>query len=131
MRNMICLVWLACVMGCTAPAEVTTSPALRDYPARVAILPCQVILTKKPIKAQWYDDQQMEELARSMSIAMQGLLYNSMHKSSGQKGNMTELQSADLTNATLASEKISFATLFASSKRELCQLLGVDAVIAP
>jgi hypothetical protein len=118
-------------MGCSAPAEVTTSPALRDYPARVAVLPCQVILTNRPIKAQWYDEQQMEELARSMSIAMQGILYNKMKQRSEQKGIVTTFQSVDLTNATLANEKISFATLFASNKKSICELLGVDAVIAP
>jgi hypothetical protein len=124
------MVWLALAIGCTPPQKTTTNLAPADYPTRVAVLPFEIVLTHRPVRAEGFDDQQMQELRQYMSIALQGLLYNKMKPKMGQNGIVTSLLSVDMTNAQLAAQKISFASLFSGSKRELCQLLGVDAVIS-
>jgi hypothetical protein len=129
MRNIIGFVSLVWLLGCSTPANTTALPAQQAPPARVAVLPFQVIMANRPLGAERFDGQQMEELTRYMSIALQGLLYRSMRDYTAKKGMAMELQVDEWTNDKLASQQISFATLFASSRKELCGLLGVDAVV--
>jgi hypothetical protein len=128
-KQILYLFVIVILANCTTPATTTSSATKVAPPTRIAVLPAQVMFGGRPRGAAHFDEQQMETLSRYTSLAMQTLLYEELNKYCQTKSCKTQLQDYETTNTQLSNEKMSFATLFASNKKDICSLLGVDAVM--
>jgi hypothetical protein len=121
-----CLFLFSC--GTTNKTSVNSSNALAKH-KNVAILPFEIRLGAKLHQADKFTEQEKEELRRYLSISLQEHLYDMLKKKQKRFPFTVNVQSAELTNYLLASKKVSFATVFGNDKKEICRILGVDAVI--
>lgn len=132
LKKIFYILILICFSTCSPAIQTssTTTNALTQHKT-IAILPIKIELTSKLRKTNNFNSQEIEELKRYMSLALQGHLYESIIKKQKRFPYTVSIQSADFTNSILSSKKISFSEVFTGDKKELCKILGVDAILSP
>ena len=113
----------------TVKAPATTKITLPTHKT-VAIVPFEIYLGTKLKKINQFTETEIQELKRYISIALQGHLYEILKTKQKRFPFTVSMQSADITNNILSSKKISFAEIFSGNKKDICRILGVDAIIS-
>jgi hypothetical protein len=130
LKKVLLLISCLYFLGCSSSIKIslTAKDSLAKH-KNIAILPFQISLGAKLRQADKFTEQEKDELRRYLSIALQEHLYDQLKQKQKRFPFTVTVQSAELTNYLLASKKVSFATVFGNDKKEICRILGVDAVI--
>jgi hypothetical protein len=96
----------------------------------VAILPFEIVLENNLQKTGKFTADEKQELRRYMSMALQRHLYELLKYKQKRFPFTANIQSSDITDSLLSANKIGFAAVFANNKKDICRILGVDAVIS-
>lgn len=96
----------------------------------VAILPADVAVSLRPAEMKRTTPEQLAKNEESTGYAMQEKLYGWFLKRQNKFHYTVSFQDVMETNSQLAKANISYTDLRTKSRKELAQLLGVDAVIS-
>jgi hypothetical protein len=96
----------------------------------VAILPSDIMISLRPNEAKKTTPEQLEKNQENTGYAMQEKLYGWFLKRQSKFHYTVVFQDITETNAQLKKAGIAYADLRTKSRKELAQLLGVDAVIS-
>ena len=96
----------------------------------VAILPSDVNISLRPNEAKKTTPEQLAKNEENTGYAMQDKLYGWFLKRQNKFHYTVAFQDVTETNARLKKAGISFGDLRTKSRKELAELLGVDAVIS-
>jgi hypothetical protein len=96
----------------------------------VAILPADINISLRPHEAKKTTPEQLLKNEESTGFAMQEKLYGWFLKRKNKFHYSVNFQDVMETNSQLHKAGITYADLRSKSRRELAQLLGVDAVIS-
>ena len=132
MKKLFLILFPILILACRATIQTTNQAAttLAKHKA-IAVLPFQVIIASKSQKINRYKDSEIEELKKFTSLALQRHLYETLKSKQKNFPYTVTLQSGEITDSILSSNKISFARVFENDKTQLCKMLQVDAVIFP
>jgi len=95
----------------------------------VAILPAGVSTQLRPNEAKKVTPEQLEQMNEKTGYAIQDKMYSWFLQRSGKYNYTVTFQDITRTNALLKQAGINYADLVSKDRKELAQLLGVDAVL--
>jgi len=96
----------------------------------VAILPTEVNIQLRPNEMKKTTQNQINQLQENTGRDIQDKMYSWFLKRSDKFKYTVSFQDISKTNALLNQSGISYSTMAEKTKEQLCQLLGVDAVIS-
>ncbi|MBS1511207.1 MAG: hypothetical protein JST86_10220 [Bacteroidetes bacterium] len=96
----------------------------------VAILPTEVNIQLRPNEMKKTTPEQISQSEESTGKDIQDKMYSWFLKRSDKFKYTVAFQDISKTNALLSKAGITYTTMGTKTKEELCQLLGVDAVIS-
>ncbi|HNP52990.1 MAG TPA: hypothetical protein PKK69_00165 [Ferruginibacter sp.] len=119
------------IMGCSP--KIYKSSEFDSITAKhklVAILPADVSITLRPNEMKKTTPEQLKELEEKTGTTVQDKMQTWFLKRSGKYKYTVQFQDISKTNALLAQNNIKYADLNTKTKEQICQLLGVDAVLS-
>jgi hypothetical protein len=96
----------------------------------VAILPAEVNIQLRPNEMKKATAEQIKQAEESTGKDIQDKMYSWFLKRSDKYKYTVSFQDISKTNALLSQAGISYNSMVTKTKEELCQLLGVDAIIS-
>jgi hypothetical protein len=96
----------------------------------VAILPSEVSIQLRPNETKKTTAEQIKQAEENTGKDIQDKMYSWFLKRSDKYKYTVSFQDISKTNALLSQAGISYNAMATKTKEELCQLLGVDAVIS-
>jgi hypothetical protein len=132
MRQFLWVAFLAVLVSSCGPTiyKADQFSAVASKHKIVAILPSDVNITLRPNEMKKTSPEQLAKNEESTGYAMQDKLYGWFLKRQNKFHYTVKFQDVMETNSQLNKAGISYADLRTKSRKELAQLLGVDAVIS-
>lgn len=124
------LIFLACCLSSCGPQIYTNAKFTQVKSAHktVAIIPFDVMIDVKRLP-RGVTQENIREQQKSTGYTVQGSVYTYFLREQGKNKYSIDFQDIDKTNAKIAEAGLTYDDLKNKSKEQLCQLLGVDAVI--
>jgi len=97
---------------------------------KVAILPIDRRIAMRPNELKYITPEELKEMERESGIQVQSTLESYFLNKKRRKGYQVKIQNVQETNRTLRVNNIEIDSLVNWSTSELCNLLGVDAIIS-
>ena len=109
--------------------KLTRFPAISKTHKIIAILPFDATVTLRPKQMKDISPEQLERMELSEGEGIQGAMHSWFLKRKKRGSLQVNVQSPNVTKAKLLKKGITREMLPAYEPAELCQILGVDAVI--
>lgn len=121
---------LTCLLTSCFPEIYTNANFTKIKPLHksVAIIPFEVMIDVKRLPRGITNDNIIEQ-QKSTGYSVQSSVYTYFLKEQSKNKYTIDFQDIDKTNALLAEAGLNYEDLRNKSKEQLCQMLGVDAVI--
>jgi len=129
----VMLLALSAVLLCSCGPTIYKADQFTAVAAKhktVAILPGDINITLRPNEAKKTTPEQLAKSEESTGLAMQERLYGWFLKRKNKDHYTVNFQDVMETNSRLSKAGISYADLRTKGRKELAELLGVDAVIS-
>jgi hypothetical protein len=132
MRQFLMVALFAAVVSSCGPTIYKADQFSAEAPKHklVAILPTNIEITLRPNEMKKTTPEQLAKNAESTGYAMQDKMYGWFLKRQDKFHYSVKFQDVMETNSQLNKAGILYADLRTKSRKELAQLLGVDAVIS-